>query len=122
MTTATERRSNIAAGSVWMVAISLLLFFLPLLNGLIGGIVGGLRAGDPKRALAAAVLPALVVSLGLWLLVAAFAAPVVGFMRGAAPGAVVLLAIIGLFVGAALGGWIAQSRHRPAGRPTAPVH
>jgi hypothetical protein len=75
-----------------------------------------------KRALAAAILPAVIVSLGLWLIVAAFGAPIVGFVAGAAAGAVVLLADVGIFIGAALGGWIAQSRHREAGRPAASAH
>jgi hypothetical protein len=114
-TTGTGRdRRSMAAGAFWMVGVTLVLFFLPLVNGVIGGAVGGYKVGDWKRALGAAVLPALVVTLGLWLIVAAFGAPVLGFIGGTAAGIVVLLADLGIFVGAAIGGAIAQSRKRPA--------
>jgi hypothetical protein len=106
--------SNMATGAVWMIAITLLLFFVPLINGLVGGIVGGYKVGDWKHALGAAVLPALVVALGLGLLVAAFQAPMLGMVGGAAAGLVVLLADLGMFIGAAIGGILAQSRRRTA--------
>ncbi len=70
--------SNMGTGAVWMIGITLALFFVPLINGIVGGIVGGYKVGDWKRALGAAVLPAIVVALGLGLIVAAFGAPVWG--------------------------------------------
>jgi hypothetical protein len=106
--------SNMGTGAVWMIAITLALFFVPLINGIVGGIVGGYKVGDWKRALGAAVLPALVVALGLWLIVAAFGAPVLGLIGGTAAGVVVLLADVGIFLGAAVGGLAAQSRKRTA--------
>lgn len=39
--------------ALWMVGISLLLFFLPAINGLIGGAVGGYKAGSAMRGLGA---------------------------------------------------------------------
>jgi hypothetical protein len=109
--------ANMGTGAVWMIGITLVLFFLPLINGIVGGIVGGYKVGDWKRALGAAVLPALVVALGMGLIVAAFGAPIVGFVGGTAAGIVVLLADLGIFIGAAIGGLAAQSRKR-----TAPGH
>jgi hypothetical protein len=105
---------SMAVGAIWMVVISLALFFLPLVNGLVGGIVGGYKVGDWKRALGAAVLPAVVAGLGLWLIVAALGAPVWGFAAGAAVGILVLLADLGIFVGAAIGGMVAQGAKRRA--------
>ena len=70
------RDSSIVASSVWMVVISLLLFFLPAINGLIGGAVGGYKAGSVTRGLTAAILPAVIVGLALWGLFAAFDAPI----------------------------------------------
>src|SRR5690606_22057250 len=42
-------RKSIWVASVWMVVISLVLFFLPLINGLLGGAAGGYLAGTWKR-------------------------------------------------------------------------
>lgn len=105
----TEHKS-IWVASLWMIVISLVLFFLPLLNGLIAGVVGGYLAGTWKRGLAAAVLPALIVAAGIWLLLIALSLPVVGLLAGTTVGVLVLFADAGLFVGAAVGGLIADSR------------
>jgi hypothetical protein len=103
-------RTNVVVASAWMVGISLLLFFLPLLNGLIGGAVGGYKAGTPKRGLFAALIPSLLVGAALWAIFALFGGPVMGFFAGAAAGMLVLLADVGLFIGAAIGGYFAESR------------
>ena len=100
----TSSRSSIVTGSLWMVGISLVLFFLPLGNGLIGGLVGGYKVGSPGGALASAVLPAAIVSVGLWILLAMLDVPVLGFAAGAAVGILIVLADVGLFVGALVGG------------------
>jgi hypothetical protein len=106
-------RKNLFVAALWMVVITIALFFLPLVNGLIGGAVGGYKAGDWKRALAAAVIPAAVVAVALWIVLIAFGAPVIGFVAGAAAGVVILLADVGIFVGAIAGGLAAQHQHRP---------
>jgi hypothetical protein len=103
-------RTNVIVASAWMVGISVLLFFLPLVNGLIGGVVGGYKAGTPKRGIIAAVIPSLIVAAALWAIFAVFGGPVMGFFAGAAAGMLVLLADIGLFIGALIGGYFAQSR------------
>jgi hypothetical protein len=110
----TEDRSSILAGSLWMVAISLALFFLPLINGLIGGVVGGYKVGAVGRALVAAILPAAIVALGLWLVFALWEAPFWGLVAGLTGGLLVLLADVGIFVGAAIGGLLAARRSRAA--------
>ena len=93
--------------ALWMVGISLVLFFIPALNGLIGGAVGGYKAGSVKRGLSAAVLPAIIAGLGIWVLLAVLALPVLGFFAGVAIGIWALLSSIGLLVGAAIGGAMA---------------
>jgi hypothetical protein len=105
-----KQQSSVVGGAVWMLVITLALFFLPLINGLVGGLVGGYKTGDVKHALGAAVLPALIASLGLWIIVGAIGAPVWGLLAGGAIGVMVLLADVGIFLGAAIGGWVAQSR------------
>lgn len=104
------QKSNILAAALWMVGITIALFFLPLINGLIGGAVGGYKAGDWKRALAAAVIPAAVVAAALWLILIALGLPVIGFAAGATAGVLILLADLGIFVGALAGGLVAQHR------------
>lgn len=101
-------RKNILVASLWMIGLTLALFFLPLINGLVGGLVGGYKAGDWKRALGAAILPAAVVALGLWIIMALLNAPVWGVLAGAAVGIAVLLADVGLLVGAVIGGGVKQ--------------
>lgn len=102
--------SSIVASSFWMIVISLVLFFLPAINGLIGGAVGGYKAGSAGRGLTAAILPAIIVGLGLWGIFAIFDAPIIGFIGGLAVGLWALISSIGLLIGAAVGGAMAPAR------------
>ena len=108
-----KKNENIFMASLWMVGLSLVLFFLPAINGLIGGAVGGYKAGNWKRALGAAILPAILVGIGLWLIFALFDAAVLGFVAGTAVGILILIAEVGIFVGAVAGGLIAQNKSKP---------
>jgi hypothetical protein len=109
-TTEAENNRNVVMGSIWMVVLTIGLFFLPALNGLIAGTVGGYMVGSTKRAIMAAVIPAFVAAAGLWILLATLDFPVVGFFVGAALGVHIILSEIGLFLGAAIGGTVAQTR------------
>ena len=102
--------SSIFVSSLWMIGISLVLFFLPALNGLIGGAVGGYKAGSAGRGFTAAVLPSIVVGIALWALFALFDAPVIGFFGGLAVGLFALVSSIGLLIGGVIGGAIAPPR------------
>lgn len=104
------RDSSILASSLWMIAISLLLFFLPAVNGLVGGAVGGYKAGSAGRGVVAAVLPSIVVGLSLWGLLAWFDRPVLGFFGGLAVGLWALISSVALLIGAAIGGVMAPDR------------
>lgn len=103
-------RSNVVVGSAWMVGLALLFFWLPAINGLLGGVVGGYKVGTLGRALAAAVLPAILVALGMWLLFAAFDLGGWGLLAGIGMGALIVFADLGIFIGAAIGGAVAQSQ------------
>jgi hypothetical protein len=103
-------RSSVVIGSIWMVGLSLVLFFVPLINGVVGGLVGGYKVGSVGRALLAAIIPAIAVAIGLWLILALLDAPVIGFFAGAAAGVLILLADVGLFIGAAIGGAMSPKR------------
>ena len=99
------RQGSIMAGAMWMLVISLLLFWLPFVGPLIGGIVGGRKAGGVMSAIVAALVPAIVV--GLLLLVTATlltGLPLIG-MVAAAGGFVLVAAQVGpMLLGAILGG------------------
>lgn len=102
------QNTNIAVGALWMIGVTLALFFLPILNGLIGGLIGGYKVGSLKRALAAAVLPALVAAVGLWVIFAVLGAPIFGVLAGAGVAVMIGLSEIGIFLGAAIGGYAAE--------------
>jgi hypothetical protein len=103
-TTTSKPKTSIALGAVWMVAITLVLFWLPLLNGFLGGLVGGYKVGGIKRALLAALLPAAIVTVALSVFLIALDLPIVGLVAGLTGGALVIIADLGLFLGAAIGG------------------
>ena len=102
--------SSILASSLWMIVISLLLFFVPAINGLIGGAVGGYKAGSAGRGITAAVLPSMVVGIVSWALFALFDAPILGVFGGLAVGLWALISSVGLLIGAVVGGAMAPPR------------
>ncbi len=106
-----DHHTSIAMGAVWMVVLSLALFFVPGINGLIAGLVGGYLVGSLGRAMASAVLPALIVAVGQWVLLAAVGMPILGFFAGAAITVLIVVSEIGLFLGAALGAIVRQIMH-----------
>lgn len=101
-------RSSIVAASLWMLGISLLLFWVPTFGPLIAGYIGGRRAGSPGRGLLAALLPMLALGTVVVLLFAGMMLPVVGMVAGATLVAVLLLQELGLVAGAVLGGLLAD--------------
>jgi hypothetical protein len=105
---ARNENTNVAVGALWMLGITLALFFLPTLNGLIGGFVGGYKVGTLRRALAAAILPGVAAAVGLWVIFAILGSPIFGVLAGSALLLMIALSEIGLFVGAALGGYSAE--------------
>jgi hypothetical protein len=105
-----SQSKSVLTGSVWMVVLSLALFFLPAINGLVGGVVGGYKAGNARRALLAAILPAVLLALGLWVLLSVLGMPVLGVFAGLAVGVWVAVSDLGLFVGALIGGLVRRAQ------------
>lgn len=101
-------RSSILAASLWMVVLSLLLFWLPTFGPLIAGYIGGRKAGSAGRGLAAALLPMLVLGAMIWVTFAGMMLPVVGVLAGATLVAGLALQEIGLVAGAIIGGLLAD--------------
>jgi hypothetical protein len=79
-----------------------------VINGVIGGAIGGYKVGGARRAMLAAILPAAVVAVALWLIFALAEAPVWGILAGLTAAALVALADVGIFIGAAIGGALAN--------------
>ena len=92
-------------GMFWMFTVSIFVFWIPILGGLIAGLVGGWFAGRIKDALFASVFPAII--FGVALAVLALALPgkwVPGMDSPTPPWVSVLTYVLFLMVGAILGG------------------
>lgn len=109
-----SRRGSVMSAMGWMIGLSAVLFWLPVIGSLIAGYVGGRKAGSWGRAVMAAILPGflfviiggLITGLIGWI-------PIIGGLWGAIAGlgGVVLGAakILPLMIGAVLGGLSAQN-------------
>jgi len=102
-----KQRGSILAGFLWMLVISILLFWLPFFGPLIAGLVGGRAAGSPGRALVAALLPAIIIACGVFI-VSTLSLPIVGVLVGALAGLGLLVVAaahaVPLLIGAVIGG------------------
>lgn len=90
-----------AAG--WMVGLSVLLFWLPVVGPFVAGFFGGRRATTVGRAMLAAFAPAVLIALLVVLVLAAFDLPAIGAIAGVGVGIAVLVQDVPLFIGAWLG-------------------
>ena len=108
-----ERRhpGSLVSAINWMGGLALLLFWLPVFGPLIGGFVGGVKAGTIGRAIAAVFLPA--IGIGIMVAVAvAYLADWVwvwGFLAGLGGVALMLLNVGPLLIGALAGGIAARA-------------
>ena len=106
---------------LWMVVLSVLLFWLPTLGPLIAGFVGGRRAGGVGPALGAAVIPAVIVSALIFLAGAVFDLPVIGGLVGTGV-LIVILVVVFVWrgpktlpkIGQALGRGVREARSEAA--------
>jgi hypothetical protein len=90
--------------SLWMVGLSILLFWLPTIGPLIAGFVGGRKAGGVRGALITAILPAIIVAALAFLIGTAFELPIIGALIGAGALIVLIVQSVPLIIGAAIGG------------------
>ena len=101
-------RSSIFGASVWMLVISLLLFWVPFVGPLLAGVVGGRKAGGVGRAILAALVPAFITAVLLFVLATSLTAmPLIGVVA-ASGGFILVVAEVGpMILGAILGGLLA---------------
>lgn len=106
-----KNSGSVIGGSLWMLFISILLFWLPIFGPLIAGVVGGMKSGGVGSAIVAVFLPGIAMGLLLvFLPVASLGGlPVIGAIIAAALafGVIFIGLQIGLLlVGAIIGGII----------------
>lgn len=99
--------TSVMRGMVWMLVISILLFWFPL-GPLLAGLVGGKKAGGVGSGLMAAILPGVAVAvLLLFFSTALTGVPLVGVVIGALGGLYYLAGVGMLLLGAIIGGLLA---------------
>ena len=98
-------RGDVISGALWMIFISILLFWLPLLGPLIAGFVGGRKAGGVGSAICAVFLPALLIGVFLFTFATVLTGlPLLGVVAGAGSLYLTVGGIGPLLVGAVIGG------------------
>ncbi len=102
---APQKKSSLGRAVVWMLVLSLLLFWLPVLGMFIAGLVGGRKAGSLGTAVLAALLPA-ILAAGFMALFATLLTgfPLLGAVAGFGTGALVGANVVPLIGGAVVGG------------------
>jgi len=105
-----DNGGSIIMGSVWMVILSILLFWLPVLGPLLAGFVGGKTAGGIGGGIMAVFLPGIIMVLLIVFLVPLLnvaSIPVIGAMLAAifSFGVIFVALQVGLLlIGAIVGG------------------
>jgi len=94
---------SVGRGMVWMLVLSVLLFWMPIAGPLIAGFVGGRKSGSVGNAILAAILPGILIGVAAFFFTSILTGPFVGFMAGLG-GAGVALAHIGPMLVAAVVG------------------
>lgn len=103
-----NQNGSVVMGAVWMVLLSILLCWLPLLGPLIAGVVGGKTAGGVGSALLAALLPSIVLGAALFVFATALTGfPIIGVVAGMGGMVLAMVGIGPLLLGALIGGLIA---------------
>lgn len=108
MSTATVNRGSVGSATLWMIGLSILLFWIPTVGPLVAGFVGGRKAGGVGPAILAAVIPAILVAVLLLGLGTLVSLPVVGALVGAGVFFVILFESVPLLIGALIGGAMAK--------------
>jgi len=101
----TKSNSSITIAILWMLLISMLLFWLPVFGPLIAGIIGGKKAGGVGAAIVAVFLPAIIIGGGFFALASLLSGmPVIGVVAGLGGLTLALINVGPLLIGAVIGG------------------
>lgn len=97
---------SVLIGMIWMILISILLFWLPVAGPIIAGIIGGKRTGGIGGAILAVFLPCILFGILLFFLGTGLTwIPLIGVIAGMG-GTIFAIAQVGpLLLGAIIGGF-----------------
>lgn len=90
-------------GALWMLALSLVLFWLPVVGPLIAGFVGGRMIGRAGAAVLVALIPAIAVGVLVVLILSAVDLPILGAVAGIGVFVAVAVQDVPLVLGAGAG-------------------
>jgi hypothetical protein len=91
-----------------MIALSVVLFWLPILGPAIAGFVGGRKAGSVGKAVVASFAPAVALGVAVAVVLVAFELPLVGTVAGVGLFLFILAEDVPLFIGAVVGASLAE--------------
>lgn len=94
-----------------MLALGLVLLFLPAINGLVAGFTGGYKARGVGRAVGASLAPAALTAAAFWLVFGVFAAPMPAALEGLSVELWAVSCSIAMIAGAVVGASLAPSGH-----------
>lgn len=112
-TTTVTDTDSIAAASLWMVGLGILLGWIPLIGPAIAGYVGGRKAGSPGRGVVAGIIPAVVIGAIVGSILVLFDLPIIGTLTGVALAIAIVVDAVPLLIAAAFGGWVDQAETGP---------
>jgi hypothetical protein len=104
MASAQAQQGSIVSGTLWMIGLAILLFWLPVIGPLIAGFVGGRKSGSVGAALLSSIIPALLAAGLLLLIGSVIGAPVLGALAGAGLFIILLVETIPMMLAAIVGG------------------
>lgn len=103
-----DRGGSVGGAMLWMIGVSILVFWVPFAGPVFAGFVGGSRAGGVGPAVVAAVLPAILVAALVFVLGPVVALPAFGVLAGVGTLLVMISQSVPLVLGAALGGTLVE--------------
>ena len=98
------RNGSIGSAILWMLVLSILLFWLPVIGPCVAGFVGGRKAGSVSNAVLASILPALGIGAALFFLGSVLTGlPLLGMIAGAGGAVIALAHVIPMLIAAMIG-------------------
>lgn len=101
-------RGSVLRAALWMIGLSIALFWLPILGPAIAGFVGGTKAKTMGKAMFAAFLPAVLLGAAVAAVLLLFDLPLIGTIAGVGIFIVILAEDVPMFAGAALGALVTE--------------
>jgi len=100
-------RKRIFIPALWMFGLAVLLFWIPVVGPFMAGVVGGKKAGGIGHAIAASILPSIVIGLASLFGFTLVWAPIIGLITGLGLGVLLVLDDFAMIAGALVGGALA---------------